>query len=177
MRSPCANVRRRMDTAIVCRSLSDTSAKSGTLRRNSKGSSGMRGAYATALGRATARQHTGQGVRHGGQRAASALAFTRGGPPARRARSHPGGRVRGGGSGDLEGALHPRVHVRVALERVRALLEGHGDLLRALERHARDHLVDSGPEDVEVVRGRLVLDGDRVLPMLERLDGLAALRE
>ena len=95
----------------------------------------------------------------------------------------PGGRDRtpeagcGRDSGDLEGALHPRLRVRIALERVRALLERHGDLLGADERHGCDHLGDTGAEDVEVVRVRLILDGDHVRPVRQGLDGLAALLE
>src|SRR6185436_11344674 len=136
----------------------------------------MGGAYVTALGRAT---RPASRTWRPPWRAACPRALSRslvGGRP-------PGGRDRtpeagcGRDSGDLEGALHPRLRVRIALERVRALLEGHGGLLGAPGRHAGDHLSDPGAEDVEVVRVLLILDRDHIRPVRQGLDGLAALLE
>src|SRR3954467_11871659 len=121
----------------------------------------MRGAYATALGRASTP----------GSRSQAPC----GDPADGRARPAAGRTRRR--SGDLERELHAARGVRIALDGVRALLERDRDLLGTDERHGGHDVLDAWPEDVEVVRARLVLHRDRVRTRLERLHGLARLHE
>src|SRR5512132_4527560 len=76
-------------------------------------------------------------------------------------------------SRDLEAAVHEG-RVRIALERVGALLELDDDRLRAGEADRGDDLVDPRPRKVEVVNRRLIADHEAVLHARLELRHLAA---
>ena len=81
------------------------------------------------------------------------------------------------GLADLEGALHARAGVGIALEGVGALLEGHGHGLAARERHRRDLLAE--PAGTQQMWKLWMLDLSATLivywPGLSVLTGLPAL--
>src|SRR4026209_1773120 len=74
-----------------------------------------------------------------------------------------------------EGAFHAVRGMRIALVRVGAFLQRHGNRLLADERHIGDFLVDSWTDQVEVVHLGLVLNMQRVGTGLDGLRILAVL--